>query len=161
MRITLILMLSLILNSCTFLNNLNKQSESTKQPASHNQTQPEVHEEQPKVYKLKLVFACDGYCFSPEADKLNFQVDNFLNQYQYKNNMIYFKVVQVLYNREFLIEFFSGGNLYLLKTKKPQDYATNQIVVSKAKFKLAGSYTYITKAKDKSTNTVRIIKTLN
>jgi len=146
-------MLSLILNSCTFLNNLNKQSSATEQP--------EVYEEQPKVYELKLIFVCDRPCYNQEADRLNLQVDNALKQYQYKNNAIYFKIIQVLSNKEFLIQFFSGGNLYFLKTKKPQDYATNQIVVSKVKFKLAGSYTYITKAKDKSTNTVRVIKTLN
>lgn len=154
MRIILILILGLALNACTFLNNLNKQSSSTNKTET-----PEA--KQPKTYKLNLVFACESYCYNQEADKLNFKVDNDLQQYQYKNNSIYFKVVQVLSNKEFLIEFFGGGNLYLLKTKKPQDYATNQIVVSNAKYKLAGSYTYITKAKDESTNTVRVIRTLN
>lgn len=112
----------------------------------------------PKPHELNLVFSCDISCYGQEADKLNFRVDNYLTQFQGESSNIYFKVIQVVSEQQFLIEFFGGGNWYLLETKKPKDYATNQIVIGSFRFQMNGSFTYETKVK--STNTVRVIRTL-
>ncbi|XWO13726.1 hypothetical protein HPDP_00427 [Candidatus Hepatincola sp. Pdp] len=143
LKIILILILGLVLSSCSYL--------------LRN-----------KIPELDLIRACSSdyssFCSLDEADRLNAKVDNYLNNHGYETNILHFKVSQVISDKIFLVEFFRNGNVYLLVSNESQDFYSNQIVSSYMNFKLDGTYTYETVKVHKDDpvryNTVRVIKML-